>query len=263
MSVQCANGHGNTAGGAFCSTCGTPITAGPAPEGQRTGAVPAATPSTPHPVPPAAPPYAAAPGAPTGPLPRAAHADSPARSKRKLFVVAATVVLLAAVATGAGFALTGSSGDSATGNGKTIRGIAMLVDTDGSIEGSWDSCEGTGGYDDFEAGMRLSVKGKSDEIVGSGNVVNITDDNIDDVVQAEFDGDDPIGLDADTPEEAEDELRDLLENGGGMLCMLYFEAAIEPSEYYSVELASRGDLSFSRKELDEQGFVVGISLGDI
>lgn len=160
-------------------------------------------------------------------------------------------------------AVAGGDGGAAKANGKTLRGIALLFDTDGSVEGSWDSCEGTGGYDDFGAGMRLSVKGKSGEIVGSGSVVNITDENIADVAQAELEGDSPIGLDSTTVESAETELRELLENGEDILCALYFEADIESSEYYSVELTDRGDLSYSRTELADQGYVVGFSLGDL
>ena len=55
----------------------------------------------------------------------------------------------------------------------------------------------------------------------------------------------------------------MLETGEDISCVLYFEAEIEPSEFYSVELASRGGLNFSRKELADQGYVVGYSLGDL
>ena len=55
----------------------------------------------------------------------------------------------------------------------------------------------------------------------------------------------------------------MLETGEGMSCILYFEAAIDPSEFYSVELGSRGALNFSKADLEESGYVVGYSLGDL
>lgn len=130
------------------------------------------------------------------------------------------------------------------------------------MEGDWDTCEGTGGYGDFSAGMQLSIKGKDDEIVGTGSVVNITSENIIDVAKAELDGENPIGVEANTVDEAADEVRDFLVTGEGMLCALYFEAEIETSDY-SIELGDRGDLSYARSELDKTGWVVSSSLGDL
>ena len=60
-----------------------------------------------------------------------------------------------------------------------------------------------------------------------------------------------------------DEVRDFLEGAEGNLCALYFEADIDSADYYSVELGSRGDLSYSREDLAEAGYVVGITLGDL
>lgn len=287
MNVHCSNGHDNAPGSAFCSTCGTPLAGQPGappasaiPYGEPPAiAIPPSAPDATGEAGPTPPGLAPIPGqrpeqstnspygAATGPYP-GQHATSAAgrRPSKRVLIFGAAAAVAVLVGTGIAVAVTGGDGDgggAATGNGQSIRGIAMLFDADGSIDGSWDSCEGTGGYSDFGAGMRLSIKGQSDEIVGSGDVENVTEANIADVAKAELDGDSPIGLDATSQEAAEEELRDMLESSEGMACMVYFEADIESSEYYAVELGSRGDLSYSREELAKNGYVVGISLGDI
>lgn len=283
MNVQCSQSHDNIAGSAFCSTCGQPLTAAQALTGVPSGVAPQAHAETPQvdapqPPVPTTDPHDAA-DAPAGPPPGVPYADAaargshlgrppvspPARSNNLLIGGVTAAAVLALIGAGVVFALVGDDdGGSATTNGKTLRGISMLFDEDGGIEGSWDDCNGGGGYDDFSAGMRLSVKGTSDEIVGTGDVVNVTEANLEDVVRAELDGGDesPIGLDSTTQEAGVEELREFLETTEGTFCMLYFEADIESSDYYSVELASRGDLSFSRTELAKQGYVVGVSLGN-
>ena len=107
------------------------------------------------------------------------------------------MVLVALVVAGILFSLLGGgSKPAAKDSGETLRGLAVLFDPDGSMEGSWDDCQGTGGYDDFSAGMSLKITGTNDEIVGSGSVVNVTDANIEDVAQAEMDGDHVLGMEA-------------------------------------------------------------------
>lgn len=287
MTVRCPNGHDNAEGFAFCSSCGTPLAlesgnsvasdrptsgepldASPTSPSVRTAGSdlnslgsgwPSPTPRE-YPEPSATQSYGM--GAPT---PNTAPTAGRGPSKRVLIVGAAAAIVLL-IGVGIVAALTGGDddgkGSSATANGQSIRGIAMLLDSDGSIDGSWDSCQGTGGYSDFGAGMRLSIKGQNDEIVGSGDVVNVTEANIADVARAELDGDSPIGLEATNQSDAESELRDMLESTEGMACMVYFEAKVERSDFYAVELGSRGDLSYSRDELATNGYVVGISLGD-
>jgi hypothetical protein len=278
MSVHCPNGHENAAASAFCSTCGTPIAAsGTASESAAPARLAADSPSagtptntaspygTGTPPPPSSAPTGTQPAwltAGTGRSDASASSRGQSRNKRLTILIGAgAIVALAAII--ATVILVGGGESGATANGKSLRGIAMLFDKDGNVEGSWNDCKGTGGYDDFNAGMRLSIKGKDDEIVGTGNVVNITEDNLDNVVRAEFDGDSPIGLDSKDPEKAKSELRDFLKSAEGTACVLYFEADIENSDYYSVELANRGDLSFSRDELKKQGYVISTSLGDL
>lgn len=268
MTLYCPNGHENVDVAAFCIACGSPLAPRAASDDP---AIPEAG-QTERP----APPHRNAPDEAThvthsltgGPAPDLASADTrtTVASRRGLLIGAVIgVILLVAVVVGITLSLTdGESGRSGAASGNTIRGIAFLLDPDGGVSGDWDSCSGTGGYTDFSAGVRLSVKGADGQIVGSGDVVNVSDQNIEDVVQAEFDGDSPIGLDEQSDKSAAaDELRDLLQSGAdtGIMCMLYFSAEVDRSEYYSIELSHRGDLSYSREDLAKQGYVVGISLG--
>lgn len=142
--------------------------------------------------------------------------------------------------------------------GDQLRGVAVLFDMDGSIEGSWDDCEGTGGYGDFGAGMRLSVKGSDGEVVGSGDVTNVDESMMDTLSEMN----DKSGWLSDGPESPED-IEELLRDGEGFMCVLYFEADIKDSDFYAIELGSRGDLSYSREDLEENGFTVSFSLGDM
>jgi hypothetical protein len=200
------------------------------------------------------------------PAPQEAPVDGQPASKRPLILGAgAATLLLIVVLVGVVVSLAGDDGgggSKATGNGQTLRGIAVLLDGDGNVEGTWDTCSGSGGYDDFSAGMALRIRGASDEIVGSGSVVNVTGDNIEDVARAELDGDHAMGLEGDTLEENVNALREFLIDGEDIACVLYFEAEIEPSDYYSVEMADRGRLDYSKDRLAQEGYVVGINLGD-
>jgi hypothetical protein len=189
----------------------------------------------------------------------------PQRRRKAPWIIGGALVaaLIAAAAVGVVIA-TGDDGKSdAATSGDTMRGIAILFDTSGDVTGDWDDCEGTGGYSDFDAGMALTIKDKSGDLVGTGNVVNASDENLDDIVQADWDGDDPIGLDEQEDlSAAESELRGFLSEMEGIGCLLYFEASIEDSDFYSVEMGSRGELSYSRDDLEKQGFVVSLSLGN-
>jgi len=190
-----------------------------------------------------------------------AQAPPDSSSKRLAWVagIATLTVVLGTVV-----AFSASSGDSSEEvrdeRGDTIRGIAILVDPD--VSGSWDACGGTGGYADFEAGARLTVTDKSGDIAGTGSVTNIDESMLDQIVEVDWAGDAPIGLDATEDKDAAiQELRTLLEDTEGFACMLYLEAEVEDSTYYSIEISDRGALSYSKDELADQGYVVSVSLG--
>jgi hypothetical protein len=106
------------------------------------------------------------------------------------------------------------------------------------------------------------VKGKTGEIVGTGNVTNIDQSMLGRIVDMDQVGG-SLGLEETNDAAARDELRDFMESMEGLGCLLYFEADIERSDYYSIELAGRGELNYSKKDLAERGYVVGFTLGDL
>jgi len=156
----------------------------------------------------------------------------------------------------------------AAGRETQLRGVAVLFDSgeDPAITGSWDECEGTGGYSDFGAGMNISLTDREGDIVGTGSVENITEARLTEIVEMDRIATDAgnvlIGIDATDRTAAEDELRSLLKLTEGTTCMLYFSAEVEESDYYSVELASRGALDYSMQEMTESAWILSISLGD-
>jgi len=151
-----------------------------------------------------------------------------------------------------------SKGTGTDASGDVIQGTALLVDVDGGITGSWDDCSGAGGYSDFDEGMALTVKGAEGQIVGSGRVENVDAGMLDKLVAMN----DESGW-FDSSGTTEDDLQDFLESSESVGCLLFFEAHVKKSDFYSIELAERGELSYSREELADQGYVVSFSLGDL
>jgi hypothetical protein len=252
---NCSNGHGNNLGAQFCGICG-----------ERLGASPPASPTFvpafngPGPVPPAVRAFNGPPPLPpANPLFEEQPKPGPKKAK-VLIAVAAAVVVLALVVTV--ILLKTSSSETSFGDGNKIQGIAVLFDPD-SV-GTWDDCQGTGGYDDFGAGMSLTVTGKSsDETVGTGSVQNIDEGMLDQIVAMDWAADNLIGLDeTKDPAAAKSELLQFLTDSEGTACLLYFEADIESSPYYSVELGHRGALSYSQKELQARDYILSVDLGD-
>ena len=241
----CPTGHENPEGSAYCSTCGQPLGAGRAPADSARASAPAEAPLE--------APYAPAEGTSQHTTPK----------KGRLAWIAGGAVLLVGLAA-IPIALTFGGKDEPT-SGDMIRGIVSLSDEPPAVTGDWDDCEGIGGYSDFGAGMRISVKGADGQIVGTGDVMNVSEENLDAVVQADWDGDEPLGLSETTNMEvAKSELRQLLRGAAEMelACVLYFEADVDPSNYYAIQLGSRSDLSYSRAELEAQGYVVSFALGN-
>jgi hypothetical protein len=155
------------------------------------------------------------------------------------------------------------------GQGRTIRGIATLYDTNfenPAVTGDWDDCSGTGGYSDFSAGMALRLRDGSGDIIGTGHVENVTQARLADLAEmdriAEAQGFGFFSLDSDSEEEAVIEIREALEELAGFVCVLYFEGEVDDSDFYSVELGSRGDLTYSAEEMARNEYVVYVSLGD-
>ena len=180
----------------------------------------------------------------------------------KIFVLLVAIVLLGGAAV-AGVLLSHDDDDGGGSDGEgfdagnQLRGVAVLLDEPGDVEGSWDSCSGTGGYEDFSAGMRIAIKGSEGEIVGSGTVMNVNDDLLGTLAEMN----DDVGWWSPDEELSASDVKSSLQEGEGIGCVLYFEADIKDSDFYAIELGSRGDLSYSKEELADRNFTVSLNLG--
>lgn len=108
----------------------------------------------------------------------------------------------------------------------TLTGTFTLVDKDIDRVGS--SCSGSGGYSDFAPGMNVVVKDEGGKIIGTSST---------------------------TPGPVPDEY-------ASVTCVLEFTVEDLPdAKFYSVEIGRRGDLTYSREELDDMGWNLSLSLG--
>ncbi|MCD9623933.1 hypothetical protein [Rhabdothermincola salaria] len=164
-------------------------------------------------------------------------------------IVAAAVVSLGALA----LALVVASED----DGLTLTGEFALSDTD-SIRGGPETCSGTGGYSDFGPGMNVTVRNGSGEIVASGTSANIVIDEYfgDNATEERGDG----RSDDDSDDMSPEELADLMFEFLG--CTVVFEVDVPSEDFYVIEVGRRGELSYSRTELEERNWNVSLSLGD-
>lgn len=173
-------------------------------------------------------------------------------------MVAAGVVLLAGV-----FGVLRFSGG---GGGDSLRGLVFLqtgvddiVSGNTSFEGSWDSCRGTGGYDDLRPGASVTIRDDANNIVGTANLESVGSDMLADLVEMN----DASGwYDTDgspTESDISDFLKDSVDTG--FSCVFYFESDIKDRDFYEVEVSSRGALSYSKEELKDRGNIVVLSLG--
>ena len=173
---------------------------------------------------------------------------SPPANKRKWVFALAALLLLAV---GIFVATRGDESDSVT-----VRGLVVLIQTSpGDVEGSWDSCHGTGGYDDFDAGTFFSLSDADGTKVGGGSLERVQPDDFEWLSKTDFFTD--SGQDAPDPDGVEDSLRNL----EGYLCMLVWETEVKPSDFYVLEVSHRGESTYSFKDLQAQGFVIEQSLG--
>ena len=133
------------------------------------------------------------------------------------------------------------------GDDKSVQGVMVLFD-DEDLIGSWDSCFGTGGYDDFGPGMNVTVRDGSGNIVGSGRTESLSED---DLPPADVDEDDWTKL---------QESADAAE-GKDSFCFVKFDVPIESADFYEIEVGKRGALSYSESELEENGYWAALTLG--
>lgn len=125
---------------------------------------------------------------------------------------------------------------------QTLAGTFTLIDSD--VVGSWTRCGGSGGYDDFGAGMNVTARDGSGRIVGSGNSRNLTESDL---------SSDLPGLAAAAADESE-------EDGIDVTCVVSFEIEVEDADFYEIEVGSRGGLSYSRADLDAADWFIELSL---
>ncbi len=149
-------------------------------------------------------------------------------------------------------------GDDAPAAKAHIRGTFTLNQQTGMVGGA--KCHGTNGYDDFAPGMDVTVKDGKGEIVGAGAARNIsfTDDSDDEFLLASNKATGWASDDAATAEE----IRDGVKHTWGFLCTMVFDVEVKDAEFYSVEIGSRGDQTYSRDDLKATDGYLALSLGD-
>lgn len=269
--MQCSNGHENAAGQAFCGTCGarlepaqdtsatapadTPASATPPPPITGPSSADSSPATSPDSGPPRPDPVTATPGPPPPPPRPTLDANDPTvngtdtTTGSRTRIPALALVGLAVVAIVVVGVVAMNAGG---GSGRELRGIFALYDEDFGIDGDFDDCEGTGGYDDFSAGRDITVRDGSGDIVGAGTLRNVTDrdelaeylvgtgeaDDVDDTV---------IDFVADTPE---------------AVCVLVTAFDIDDADFYEIKIGRRGELSFSRDELAADDWYFSLSLGN-
>lgn len=105
--------------------------------------------------------------------------------------------------------------------------------TDSETGGRWSSCFGTGGYDDFGAGMNVTVRSQNDTVIGSSSTRHLTatDPGAEEAQDAEFS------------------------------CTVAFSVEVEESDFYLIDVGRRGQLSYSFEELESADWSVALTLG--
>lgn len=117
---------------------------------------------------------------------------------------------------------------------QTISGLFLLrngerVDRD-LVNMEVESCRGTGGYDDIESGLGVVVRDDGGSIIGTGELIS---------------------------DHEQLALNDL------DVCLYRFEVADLPdAPFYTVEVGNRGELTYSRDELERADWVVEGNLGE-
>jgi hypothetical protein len=123
-----------------------------------------------------------------------------------------------------GFALSlALSGCGGAGTTQTITGTFTVK---GYFPNSFPgSCDLGSGYQDIEAGASVTVKDGAGSIIGVSNLESPTTAN-------KFE------------------------------CVLPFSVTVSDSEFYSIEVSRRGEVTYSRADLESQGWTVGLTLGN-
>lgn len=146
------------------------------------------------------------------------------RSKRPWVVLG--VVIFVAILAAAGFI--GLSNSGALAARHDITGTFTLIDTDLEFSGistSGDTCEGDGGYSDINQGVEVTVRDGTGKLLQTGSLGEGTGN----LVRCEF----PFTI-----------------------------KGVPETDFYSVEVGSRGDLSYSLDDMKANAWTLGFQLGD-
>lgn len=112
----------------------------------------------------------------------------------------------------------------ACSGGNTITGTFTL--TDPEVDYSSSSCSGTGGFSDISAGTGVVVKNEDGATIATADLAY-----------------DPDGSSASR-------------------CHYTFTVEVPAAEFYAVSVGRRGELTYSKAEMEAQGWQVGFTLGD-
>lgn len=148
-------------------------------------------------------------------------------------------------------ACAGSTGDS-------VEGVVILTDFDsvsdgGDDMGTWNDCEGQGGYSDISDGINVSIEDQDGRRIGASSLQNIAESDLDRFVETQ----DDFG-------ESTEEVLGLLKQLEGVVCVFTFQAdSVEDAEIYVLKVGSRrGELSYTKEQMEEQDWFINVSLGD-
>lgn len=165
--------------------------------------------------------------------------DKPSRKPLYILIAVLAVLALGAVAAN-------RAGD----DKQEMKGLLQLISA-GDVEGDLENCEGTGGYDDIQEGADVTIKDQDGKTVGTGRLENgTTDQVVDRMVES---GDDA----------KRSELEEILDDTEGIACVLLWDANVAKADIYSIQIGNeaRGELTYSKDDLDESDWVVEVTLG--
>lgn len=133
---------------------------------------------------------------------------------------------VAAVGAGLALLLAGCGGGD-----ETITGSIQIFGQSDSVTSSGDTCSGAGGYDDIEEGAQVTVKDGDGDLLATADLgpgeVTDEDNSTDSFTQ----------------------------------CDLPFTVDVPASDFYVIEVSHRGEISYSREELEKKNWKVELSLG--
>ena len=110
--------------------------------------------------------------------------------------------------------------------------------------GSWNSCSGIGGYSDFGSGMDVSIRDADGKIIGTTSPRNFSTSDL------SSDDEDLKSAAVSTQDNSE------------LACgVVYGPISVPKSEFYEVEIGSRGTLTYSHEDLVDAKFWTFSSLG--